>query len=94
MSNYETSLKASLDNLSDEEISKKLKTGYFSDEARVVAEQVLSERGIASNEITENRAVGEISHEGLDYLTEEQNKKLVTGNVIVTMIALFLIGAS
>ena len=73
MSNYETSLKASLDNLSDEEISKKLKTGYFSDEARVVAEQVLSERGIASNEATEKRVVGQISQEGLDYLTQEQN---------------------
>ena len=55
MSNYETSLKASLDNLSDEEISKKLKTGYFSDEARAVAEQVLSERGFASNESTEKK---------------------------------------
>ena len=96
MSNYETSLKASLDNLSDEEISKKLKTGYFSDEARVIAEQVLSERGFANNESTEKQKevvrVSESSNS--TFLTPEQNKKFMTGNIVIWMISLFLFGAS
>jgi len=95
MSNYETSLKASLDNLSNEEISKKLKTGYFSDEAREVAEQVLNERGFASNESTEKiKEVEGSESSNSSYLTPEQNKKFMTGNVVIWMIGLFLFGAS
>ena len=93
MSNYETSLKASLDNLSDDEISKKLKTGNLSGEARVVTEQVLNER-----EFGDNKSVvkGQAHHAELEsslYLNSEQNKKYVKGKVIVWMVTLFLIGA-
>jgi hypothetical protein len=94
MNNYETSLKASLDNLSDEEISKKLKTGYFSDEARVIAEQVLNERGFASNESTEKVGLHESNGSPTSILTEEENNKFVRGNLLVWMVGLFLFGVS
>ena len=93
MSNYETRLKASLVNLSDDEISKKLKIGNLSGEARVVTEQVLNER-----EFGDNKSVvkGQAHHAELEsslYLNSEQNKKYVKGKVIVWMVTLFLIGA-
>lgn len=94
MSNYEVSLKASLDNLSDEEISKKLKAGHFTDEARPVAEQILKERGFASNDTIENNYSHQVVTESPDFLSYEQNKKYIKGNVIVWMVTLFLIGAS
>jgi hypothetical protein len=96
MSSYESSLRASLGNLSDEEISKKLKTGYFSDEALVVAVQVLNERGFASDEAKakEKIVLGESENKTSNYLTSVQNNNFVKGNVLVWMVSLFLFGVS
>ena len=93
MSNYETSLKVSFVNLSDEEISKKLKTGNLSDEARVVAERVLNEREFGDNKSMVKEQAHQTELESPVYLSSEQNKKYVKGNVIVWMVTLFLIGA-
>lgn len=93
MSNYETSLKASLDNLSDDEISKQLKTGYFSDESQVIAAQVLSEREFGDNKSIVKEQAHQTEFESPAYLSSEQNKKYIKGKVIVWMVTLFLIGA-
>ena len=71
----------------------KLKTGYFSDESQVIAAQVLSEREFGDNKSIVKEQAHQTEFESPAYLSSEQNKKYVKGNVIVWMVTLFLIGA-
>ena len=71
----------------------KLKTGYFSDESQVIPSQVLSEREIEYNRSDVKRQAHQTESESPVFLSSEQNKKYVEGNVIVWMVTLFLIGA-
>ena len=71
----------------------KLKTGYFSDEPQVIPPQVLSEREIEYNRSDVKRQAHQTESESPFFLSSEQNKKYVEGNIIVWMVTLFLIGA-
>jgi hypothetical protein len=71
----------------------KLKTGYFSDESQVIPSQVLSEREIEYNKSEVKGQAHQTEFESPVFLSSEQNKKYVEGNVIVWMVTLFLIGA-
>ena len=71
----------------------KLKTGYFSDESQVIAAQVLSEREFGDNKSIVKEQAHQTEFESPAYLSSEQNKKYIKGNVIVWMVTLFLIGA-
>jgi len=46
MNDYQSTVKDSLSRLDSEELIEKLKKNYLTDEAKVVAEEILLERGI------------------------------------------------
>ncbi len=92
MNDYENTVKDSLSRLDSEEIIEKLKKNYLTDEAKVVAEEILLERGI---DIRSEKSIKDFSADS----TVQSNENIAfigypLSSVFIWMASAFLLGIS
>ena len=86
MDDYEDSIRHSLSNVDDEEILENLKKGSYTNEAKKIAESILSERGykvVAGNFVNEN-----LEGEKFLKVIEPARRNWVVGLVVFSLLGI------